>query len=160
MSDLAQHLDLETGAFRAEHFRNELQAALSRARREGQPLSVVWLDVDELQEANDLHGREAVDAQLQRLCARVGAVLDGAGPIGRLAPGTFAVFLEGWASAAAIELGEQLHRALHREPQPRLLASIGIAEARVHEPLLNLLEAAEAACVKAKQQGRDAVAAR
>ena len=56
---------------------------MTQARRARQPLAVLYLDVDDMQELNDLHGREVVDEALSALCGSVCETLDGRGPLGR-----------------------------------------------------------------------------
>ncbi len=166
MSDRAPHIDLLTGAFKRDHFEQLLAAAISRSRRAGQPLCLLHLDVDELQEHNDLQGRDALDVALGWLAAKVSAVIDGRGPIGRVGGDEFAVVLEGCTLDQACRTSGKLRKlvsqTLHASAfgDYRLTVSIGLAGLREGEPPGNLLEAAEAACRKAKQGGRDALVQR
>jgi diguanylate cyclase (GGDEF)-like protein len=166
MSDVARHICPRTGAFLRPHFEELLAAARTDAHLARMPLTVLWVDVDETQEANDTHGREAVDAALSTLVDDVAAVLDGRGPVGRVEGDAFATFLFAVTPDAGERLGEAVRRrfserTFHSEAGPfHLTVSVGVAALRPGEPYGNLLEAAEAACLQAKQGGRDGVVAR
>jgi diguanylate cyclase (GGDEF)-like protein len=124
------------------------------------------VDVDETQEANDEHGRDAVDAALSRLAQDVSEVLDGRGPLGRVEGDAFAAFLFAVTADQGARLGEALRRRFAERTFPsesgpfQLTVSVGVAALRPGEPYGNLLEAAEAACLQAKQGGRNGLVAR
>jgi diguanylate cyclase (GGDEF)-like protein len=157
----AAGVDVHTGAFTRAHFERLVDEAVRATRASKAPLSLVWIDVDELTEANDAHGREAVDAALAELAERLAAVLDGKGPIGRVQGGAFAALLPGLSADAAVAVAERVRSEQSRgDGALRLCVSCGVAALVDGEPFGNLLEAAESACTRAKQSGRDAVAKR
>jgi diguanylate cyclase (GGDEF)-like protein len=166
MSDLARHICPKTGAFLRPHFEELLARARADANQARLPLTLLWVDVDETQEANDAHGHAAVDAALSALVDELGAVLDGRGPVGRMEGDAFATFLY----AVTPDAGERLGEAVRRRFQGRtfrseagpfhLTVSVGVAALRPGEPYGNLLEAAEAASLQAKQGGRNRVVTR
>ena len=166
MSEHAPWVDIATGALRRDAFDARTADAVRAAKRNRAPLSVVWIDVDDLFEHNDVHGQEPVDGALAWLAEQVGSAADGAGPIGRVAGGAFAVLLPGVDRERARALSERIRalaqRRCHRSSSGwfRLTVSVGVATLRSHEPWGNFLEAAELACVRAKQGGRDGVVAR
>lgn len=164
--ELAPWLDLLTGAWQREHFEAQLSRAVRDSRRARTPLSLLWIDVDELSEHNDVHGRAVVDIALSHLVSQLGAVIDGRGPIGRMSGGAFAVMLSGLSRDRVLLLSEQLRRQAPKTVHSsafgdfRLTISVGVAVLRSSEPWGNFLEAAESACTHAKQGGRDVVVAR
>lgn len=166
MSDFAPYIDLLTGAFDRGHFEALLAKAVSRAIREEKPLTLVRIDVDDLQEHNDLHGRASLDNALSWLASKVSRAMDGRGPIARVDGDEFAVFLEGVTLSEAAELADGIRRliprTLHSSPfgDYRLTVSVGVASLKPGEPWGNLFDAAEAAMTRAKQGGRDAVVTR
>jgi diguanylate cyclase (GGDEF)-like protein len=166
MSELARHIDPSTGAFRRPYFEGLLAEALKDASTARIPLTVLWVDIDETQEANDEHGRDAVDAALSRLAQDVSEVLDGRGPLGRVEGDAFAAFLFAVTADQGARLGEALRRRFAERTFPsesgpfQLTVSVGVAALRPGEPYGNLLEAAEAACLQAKQGGRNGLVAR
>ncbi len=165
MTDFAPHVDLLTGAYKREHFERLLTQAVSATRKSGGLLSLIYFDVDECQELNDVHGRARVDAALAWVASMISQTLDGAGPIGRVGGDEFAVALKVPAEHA-MRLAQRLRHAVSRELHAsafgdfRLTVSAGVVSLRPRELPGNLLEAGEEACTRAKQQGRDAVAMR
>lgn len=152
-------VDAQTGAYLRAHFERLVEEQARAAKKAGAPLSLVWVDVDELTEANDAHGREAVDAALAAVAQTLSSELDGKGPIGRMKGGAFAVLLPGVGAAEAVALAELVREAQKAAAAPvPLRISCGVAVLGANEPFGNLLEAAESACTRAKQAGRDAVA--
>jgi diguanylate cyclase (GGDEF)-like protein len=166
MSQVARHIDLLTGAWDKERFEAEFARVVSDSQRRRLPLAVVRIDVDNMQELNDLHGRDRMDGCLAWLAERIAAVTDGRGPIARIGGDDFAVYLPGCSLEDALRLAERLRRSvpttLHASAfgDFRLTVSVGVAVNKRGEPWGNLLDAAEQACLRAKQGGRDAVASR
>ncbi len=165
-TDTVAHLDLLTGAFERDPFHEALARAVAEARRSNRPLSLLHVDVDDLEEHNQVHGRDQLDLGLSWLVVQLSEVADGRGPIGRLGGDEFAVLLQGVgaeeAAAVAEAIRKRAQRTAHASPfgDYRLTVSVGVATLRPQEAALNLLEAAESACTKAKQGGRDAVVTR
>ena len=159
-------IDLLTAAWTRERFEAELPRALSQAHREGSTLSLLFVDLDDTQELNDLHGTNAVDHALSRIATILSQVVDGRGPIGRLGGDDFAVLLPRCSRESALRMARQVVAAASRKRHPcgsgdfQATVSAGVAVARRGEPWGNLVEAAEDACTRAKQGGRNAVASR
>lgn len=163
MTDVAQ-LDLTTGAYQRGAFEELLAAAVSRAVRSGEPLSLIYVDLDNVQEHNDVYGRERMDSVLSSIASVISREVDGAGPIGRIDGDAFVIALSGVALEEAAKLAERIRRCvssvLPLAPSVRQTVSAGVAQLKQPEPWGNLLEAAEEACTRAKQRGRNAVATR
>ncbi len=166
MSDVAAYTDLLTGAWKKEYFELQLARAVARAQRLRDSLSLVLVDVDQLQEHNDVHGANQLDDSIGWLATKISEVVDGKGPIGRLGGGSFAVYLPDFGQDRALRLAQRLRRAVasacHSSSfgEYRLTISLGVATLKRGEPWGNLIEAAERACLKAKQGGRDTVVLR
>lgn len=149
-----------------DFFESRLAQAVAAAHGASQPLSVLWVDVDEVQEANDAHGPEAVDGALSAVVEELAAELDGRGPVGQVSGAAFVAYMRGAPAAEGAHVAEALRRRLARRPFQaesgafHLTVSVGVAGLRPAEPYGNLLEAAEVACRKAKQAGRDRVVVR
>lgn len=166
MTERSLHIDLLTGAYKRSHFERLLGEAVSAAHRNSTGLSLLYLDVDSLQELNDLHGTPSVDNALAWLAQKMSDVFDGRGPIGRLGGDEFAVVLAGVTVETAVRLGEKLRQAVRQELHAsafgdyRLTVSVGVVARRPRELSGDLLEAGLAACTRAKQSGRDVVVKR
>jgi diguanylate cyclase (GGDEF)-like protein len=162
----AGHIDLHTGAWRRDYFEAHLGRTLSEQRRNRQNVALVRIDVDDLQEANDRHGESVLNGALARLVELIAECVDGRGPIGRLGGDDFAVLLSNATQEDAMRLAESIREKagahIHAGPAEtfHLTVSVGVALSRAGEPSGNLLDAAEAACLKAKQGGRNALVKR
>lgn len=166
MSDFAPQVDLLTGAYKRSRFEDEVARAVAHARRVKAPLSLLHVDIDDLQEHNDLHGRDALDLALSWLASKVSEVSDGRGPIGRIGGDELAIVMPGVGLEQAAELAETLRRLVPRTVHAssfggyRLTISVGVVALRPQELSGNLLDAAADACRRAKQGGRNAVCRR
>ena len=75
--DRVSRTDHLTGLFNRRHLDEQLHPMLSSARRHGNPLTVLILDVDHFKRVNDTAGHPAGDLVLQQVARRVaGAVRD------------------------------------------------------------------------------------
>ena len=155
MSARVIELDLETGVYTRVAFERELAFAVQVARRAAQPCSLLVLDVDDFQALRDVRGDLAADSCLEALAQRISGESNGAGPIGRLGSDTFGLLLPGWALPRACVLADKLRSATRADPCVMATVSVGVAALRPSEPWGNLLDAAESACTRAKQAGRD-----
>lgn len=166
MGICAPDIDLLTAAWTRDRFETELSRAVSLSHRTGRPLSLLFVDVDDAQEMNDLYGTDAMDEALSKVAQVLSQVVDGQGPISRLGGDDFAVLLPGIQRETALRLAKAVVSAVarRRHPHPhgtfQITVSAGVALARRGEPWGNLVEAAESACTRAKQGGRNAVASR
>ncbi len=165
VTDVVSEVDLSTGAYKRGAFEEALAQAVHQAHKRREPLCVIWVDVDDLQEHNDVYGRERLDAALSSIAQVISSEVDGRGPIGRVGGDAFAIVLAGMDAEAGRLLAERIRRSTSSRlvplaPEVRVTVSAGVAQMRVGEPCGNLLDAAEDACTHAKQRGRNAVACR
>ncbi len=142
----------------APRFRTALVEAVSAAHRAGHALCVWWLDVDDCSALNDRFGEAAVDEAFKRLEQQL--TKEGASLYARMEGAAWAVALPGLAEADGRARAEALRLSQQGLAEPRLSLSVGVACRRPGEPALNLLEAAELACTRAKQGGRGCVVGR
>ncbi|MDC8784336.1 GGDEF domain-containing protein [Roseateles koreensis] len=97
-----------TGLPNRARFEQRLHAALAGAERLGQPLAVVYLDLDGFKLINDQHGHAAGDVVLQTVAARMQQQLRGDDMVARLGGDEFALFL------AETPAEHDLNRVLHK----------------------------------------------
>ena len=112
-----------TGLANRRAWYHQLDRALARGRRTGQPLSILILDLDGFKRVNDEQGHSAGDALLKAVGDRWTAELRAIDLLGRTGGDEFGVILELTDGTAALEVIARLERAiigLHR-------ASIGLA---------------------------------
>ncbi len=91
---LAQY-DQLTGLINRTLFRDRLNSALARARRDGGLVTVMFLDIDGFKDINDRFGHAVGDELLRQIAARLVAVLRETDTVARLGGDEFTVILEG-----------------------------------------------------------------
>lgn len=160
-------MDPLTGAYNRRTFHEIAERELSRARRAGQPLSIVMLDIDHFRAVNERHGHRVGDALLQVFADTVRTALRQEDLLVRFGGEEFLVMLPDVAGPGAVIVAGRIRRAVANEPlrvgslSLPLTVSLGVA-ARLDEgpeSIDQLLGRADAALVLAKQRGRDRVVA-
>jgi diguanylate cyclase (GGDEF)-like protein/PAS domain S-box-containing protein len=142
------------------HFDERLAGASARSRRAGQPLALLYLDVDHFKDINDGHGHAAGDAVLREYAHRLKANVREGDLVARIGGDEFVVLIEGAESVAAVEaVAAKLVQALH-EPValaggPRVVGtSVGVGFSLAAASGEQLLAAADQALYSAKDAGR------
>ncbi len=127
--------DALTGIANRRGFDLALQAEWQRARRAGQGLALLFIDIDLFKPFNDTFGHPAGDECLRRIAASIAAVVRRPGDVvARYGGEEFAVILADTGQPAAEELAERLRvqvQALalrHPHSQPGVVTvSVGVA---------------------------------
>jgi len=141
----------------------QLDQAIQRARRRGETLAVMLIDLDGFKPINDLHGHELGDRVLVEIARRLRECARESDLPARLGGDEFVLVCEAIDSAAhALEVAERILTALHA---PILLgelclqvgASIGIVLSRGEDSGTSLIRQADAAMYAAKAAGRNRV---
>jgi diguanylate cyclase (GGDEF)-like protein len=156
-------LDPMTGVPNLRFFQQRLQAELDGATREGQPVSLVVIDLDDLKEVNDTHGHLTGDQVLRELARRMSALLRGQDLLARYAGDEFVALLPGVDEQHASEIAARLLDAARREPvalpdTPPIPLSVSIGVATFPDDATDstaLLHAADMAMYVAKEGGKN-----
>ena len=156
---LATH-DPLTNVLNARAFSNELAQELSRNRRYGRPLALIYLDLDDFKAVNDAHGHATGDAVLRLVADAIQGAVRQADLVGRLGGDEFAVLMpetEGTvAHAAANRLAGGIRTVFRGTPS--VTASIGVVSVTGSEAGTDeLLRKADQAMYQAKRGGKDRV---
>lgn len=154
--------DRLTGLSNRAHLEASLPLLLSRARRGGGRLGVLWIDIDDLKPINDRHGHAAGDALLRHAAARMREAVRAHELVARVGGDEFVVVAEAdhdrddFASLAA-RLNASLARPVEVDGiRLQTSASIGIAIYPQHaEQATELLARADRAMYEAKAAGRN-----
>jgi diguanylate cyclase (GGDEF)-like protein len=157
-----------TGCFNRRAFYELFPREVERARRLGQGVSLVFLDIDHFKSINDRYGHETGDRVLQQLASRLRVLIRETDLLFRWGGEEFVILLPHSASAEAPMLAERLRAAVGERPfaatgaHPAVpvTVSVGVAGSSAWpvDPDA-LLARADAACYRAKEHGRNRVEA-
>jgi diguanylate cyclase (GGDEF)-like protein len=155
-------IDPLTGASNRRHFLELGKTEISRAKRQGLPLSVIMLDIDFFKSVNDRFGHEAGDKVLVALAATVHTALRGGDIFARLGGEEFIVMLPGQGLPDALQMAERLRLLIAQTEVPefpaRITVSAGVAGlTNETEGIGDLLRRADRALYQPKEPGRNQV---
>jgi two-component system cell cycle response regulator len=154
-----------TGAFNKKYFGDAIQRELSFCVRHQSPLSLVMVDVDFFKRLNDTHGHLAGDQVLSQLGLLMGQMIRAEDVLARVGGEEFAFLLRECNHPNALNFAERVRAMVEATPftfgeqQVQVTVSVGVATlGRSHPTPELLLEAADRALYRAKEQGRNRVA--
>ena len=156
-----------TGAYNRRTFHEIAEREMARARRNGQPLSIVMLDIDHFRQVNEKHGHKVGDEILQRFVDVMRSALRKEDMVVRYGGEEFVVLLPEVPGPGAVVVAGRIRRAVAGTPIEAagekfpVTVSLGVA-ARLDEgpeSIDELLERAGSALALAKERGRNRVVA-
>ncbi|GAP08711.1 MAG TPA: sensor domain-containing diguanylate cyclase [Anaerolinea thermolimosa] len=155
--------DYLTGVYNRRHFFTLAETEFERTRRTRHPLSIILLDIDHFKTVNDTLGHAAGDRALQALARHCHKHLRPYDILARYGGEEFILLLPNTNENEAYAIADRLRMGLAQEADfnPPGLAPVtissGIAELFTSqaETLDRLIECADSALYRAKQQGRD-----
>ncbi len=153
--------DSLTGLWTKRHFLTQAQLAMESSRRYSEPLSLIMADVDHFKQVNDTHGHVTGDKVLRAVADILRRRVRG-GSAFRYGGEEIAILLPKADVARAAQAAERLRQAIEAKPLAgvAVTASFGVAE--IDDTLESpeaLVAKADAALYRAKQAGRNRVAA-
>lgn len=158
-------IDYLTGLANRRHFMQQAETELARALRYGGALSLLMLDLDNFKLINDNHGHRTGDRVLQTFSELCQSTLREADLIGRLGGEEFVIMLPETGISEAIEVAERLRKMtadasipLEGDQALQFTVSIGVAAMNdLYTHIDALLQKADQALYKAKEEGRNRV---
>ena len=157
-----------TGLYNHRYFQVTWRREITRARRYGEELSVMLMDLDAFKELNDLHGHHEGDVVLREFSQLLLRSVRAVDLVARYGGEEFVVSLPRTGKEAAVMLAERLrvrveaHAFPHAGTQPegRLTISVGVATfPNDGDTAGEILGRADRAMARAKASGRNAVMA-
>ena len=158
--------DRRTGLFNHGYFEHSLDTEIKRAVRQGHPLSLLMIDIDDFKNYNDTLGHLAGDAILKEIGQLIGGNTREVDTAARYGGEEFAVLLPYTPPSGAVVSAERLRRRIEdHELAPdislssaQLTVSIGIAGFPDDAATaVDLVKLADAALYQAKRSGKNKV---
>jgi diguanylate cyclase (GGDEF)-like protein/PAS domain S-box-containing protein len=154
-----------TGLFNRRYMEESLERELRRAIRNGQPVSLIMLDIDHFKQFNDTFGHQAGDTLLRALGDFMSQRTRGQDVACRYGGEEFAVILAGASGLDAMKRAELLREEFRQltvshagQVLGRVSLSMGISAFPDHGSAADLLlRAADGALYCAKAEGRDRI---
>jgi len=157
-------IDVLTQSSNRRHFFDCAQQAFDAARREGQPLSFLLLDIDDFKRINDSYGHQEGDQVLQRIADTGKAVLRRGDVFGRIGGEEFAAVFPGCTAPVAEQVAKRLQGEIqrlsfsHDQQVYGVTVSQGLTGLTDEDHSLDTLFArADAAMYQAKRQGKNQI---
>ena len=156
--------DSLTGCFNRRYLDETLERELSRARREGYPLSLVILDLDHFKQINDTYGHQAGDEALKELAEKLHADIRQEDVLCRYGGEEFIVLMPRMPLAVAAHRAERWRQTIadirvhFGNFELRFTTSAGVAAYPEHGKVADeLTQASDLALYQAKREGRNRV---
>lgn len=160
--------DDTAACFNRRHFEESLPEELSRARRFRSPVSLIFLDMDNLKQVNNEHGHSMGSRTLWEVSARVRAKVRKFDKLFRFGGDEFCIVLPETEWHGAFEVAERVREAIASRPflEPELgagkgvgmTASLGVASFPLHaRDQRELVRAADKAMQKVKNDTKNAI---
>lgn len=154
-----------TKLFNKRYLLDRLDSELKFACRHNTPVSLLMLDLDHFKRINDTRGHLAGDAVLTNLAAVLTKAVRNEDVVARFGGEELAIILRAIPLDPAVLLAERLRKLVehtvtrHGGHEVRATVSIGVAAypATPADTVVQLMEAADRALYRAKNQGRNRV---
>jgi diguanylate cyclase (GGDEF)-like protein/PAS domain S-box-containing protein len=160
LRELAHH-DALTGLANRAFFHHHLELAVSKSRRDGSLLALMYFDIDHFKDINDSFGHDTGDALLKAFADKVTETVREADVFARLGGDEFALLLENLPNrAAAARIASKLVASMQApyrigERVIPVSSSIGIAFLQRGMRADELIRRADQAMYEAKRGGRN-----
>jgi diguanylate cyclase (GGDEF)-like protein/PAS domain S-box-containing protein len=152
--------DSLTECYNRGHLARELALEFDRARRHGDPLSVIMYDLDKFKNINDKFGHDVGDQVLAHTSRLARKTIRRTDILGRWGGEEFIVLCPRTSATDARQLADRILQAMRDRPAPGAVivtASIGVATLREDENVAGLLKRVDDLMYRAKEAGRDQV---
>jgi diguanylate cyclase (GGDEF)-like protein/PAS domain S-box-containing protein len=153
-----------TGLRNRRYIIERLEEEFQRARRSGDHLGLIMLDIDHFKQVNDVHGHLFGDVVLRVIAARIKLILRMHDIVGRVGGEEFLVICPESALADTVIVAERIRKIINDEligdgiKELRVALSAGVTELHENDVSFEkLFSRADLALYKAKEEGRNRV---
>lgn len=158
LAEAAQKDEL-TGLYNKRSFQNRIEWTVENARKQGDPLALVFIDLDNFKRCNDTHGHPVGDILLR--C--VGEVITKSIRVKTLDEGfrcggdEFAIILQGANEEASARVAQRMQNLFANIENYGTTLSIGVVQYQKSMSVSAFIERADQALYQAKGQGKNQV---
>jgi diguanylate cyclase len=158
--------DMLTGIANRNAFDRSLDELLVRANEDRSRFSLLLLDIDHFKQVNDTYGHLVGDKILRFVAATIKRCVKGKDFVARFGGEEFAVILPGTEMAGAYVAAEQIRKAVAhsvlkdtqtQKSYGNITISIGVSQTERGDLPLTVIERADQALYRAKDNGRNRV---
>ena len=139
---------------------------LVRSQRSGDPVSLIMIDIDHFKTVNDTWGHPAGDEVIRMVATTISQAVRAIDLAGRVGGEELAILLPMTQGSGAVELAERIRAAVQakavkwQDQEIKVTISVGVAQGHGRtKDFVELVKAADQALYRAKQGGRNRVAA-
>jgi len=167
--DLERQVNIEplTGLLNRRMILQTLKESMKRARRYEERLCVLFLDIDNFKQINDLYGHNAGDSTLQKVAVQLQKKLRDTDTVGRYGGDEFLIILPHTDLANAQFPAERIRKAVEalrmknaKGNTYRLTVSVGIVEYKPGDDVTSIIDRVDNMLYGAKKNGRNRVLSR
>ncbi len=160
------NIDVLTGLYNRRFLEDYARKLFAIARRRGQPVGLLMLDLDHFKGFNDVYGHEMGDRILRHFAKTVTSSMRETNLAARYGGEEFIVVLPDTSAKSCVLVAERVRKAVmtmvvpseSEKPLPQLTVSIGVAVFPDHgQSLEEVLHASDKAMYESKRQGRNRV---
>ncbi|MBC2882940.1 diguanylate cyclase [Campylobacter sp. Marseille-Q3452] len=155
--------DFLTGVYNRRYFYDDMNEYLAYAEERAEPYAVAMLDIDHFKQINDTYGHDGGDKALKTLAKKLIDETKKGDLVARFGGEEFCIVLKNVSNEEAVKFFVNLRASIAnckvrlKKEQIKFTVSIGVAFSRSDYRLDELLELADEALYRAKENGRNRV---
>nr|6ET7_A Chain A, Diguanylate cyclase (GGDEF) domain-containing protein [Idiomarina sp. A28L]6ET7_B Chain B, Diguanylate cyclase (GGDEF) domain-containing protein [Idiomarina sp. A28L] len=149
-----------TGIFNRRRMEDRLESEVKEAQRYKKQFGILLFDLDKFKSVNDTYGHNIGDQILQNTCAAVSETLRDTDKFGRWGGEEFLIIAPQTGMPELMQLGERVRAAVEKmqhKDLPAVTISIGVAEFQNDTRWDHMIDRADKAMYRAKENGRNQV---
>lgn len=155
--------DFLTGVYNRRYFYEDMNEYVAYAEERAEPYAVAMLDIDHFKQINDTYGHDGGDRALKTLAKKLIDETKKGDLVARFGGEEFCIVLKNVSNEEAVKFFVNLRASIAnckvrlKKEQIKFTVSIGVAFSRSDYRLDELLELADEALYRAKENGRNRV---
>jgi diguanylate cyclase (GGDEF)-like protein len=153
-------VDAVTGLFNRRYFETRLEAEVERARRQGDELAVLMIDIDDFKHVNDTRGHLEGDRTLRDVADVLRAGVRIFDVCARYGGEEFVIVMPGAPQSVAQHVAERIRARIERNfshEAPPVTVSVGVGMLGTLSSASDLVDLADRALIAAKRAGKNQV---